>query len=328
MRILKAVLPVFLLALAGCTAVEEPPQKVPQPPQDVVRVAELASVPQASTEPTRLNAVSELVVAANEDLEIALGTGWGRLTVRASGPLLVRPELRHATMSDLSLFSDDGDGTYDDGVNHTLLSLYPSDSQPTSGDNWLFSWWGIPGWSIWPHDSAETWGFDGIQLKDNETATILAATTVPGYSLRFGSGSRVLQWELGVQPGHGVHLPDPSRTSTDVGPVHAAEETRWDVALPAQPPSILLQRSWEIQQGIGARAEVVSDDLGCSTTNPLVQLPGAEYDYGAGGTSYSASTGTTTTSETADLSCFRHRTAHGVNAMDVTFGAGFLLVPL
>lgn len=325
----------FLSALlSGCVVEEDPEVQGTAQELEAIAADDLPAVVAAIDDPQAidpvLSAVAEVALAPGQDLGLRLGTGWGRLTVRAAGDLSFKPTLQHDDMA-LELFSDDGESTYGDGLQHTVVAAFPSDSDcPMCIENWRFDWWGVPGWGIWPHDTAETWGFDGIALKAGDTATVLVANTVPGYTLRLaGDTGNALEWRLDpAKAGHAVVIPDTQEELIGTQQAHASRDLRWEAPFPAQPESLLLSHGWDFVEGVGASAQLESGAFGCDggALTPL-DTPFPSYTVMTGGSSRSAG-GSYGVVEAGDLECYRQLNLRGVDATQRTLGGSFLMIPM
>lgn len=323
---------VLVPLLAGCLTQEDGPTDalVVLADDALANATANATLPAVATGPAPLPAIANLTLVNGEAADLRLGVGWGRLTVHATDTLVLKPTLTHDTMEDISMFTDAGDGIYDDPQQHTVVHAFPAGDLPLGPGTWSFLWWGNPGWSVWPSNSAETFEWDSVELDAGANATIVVANTVPGYTLHLGTpGNASRDWNLTATPGHLVAWPEAVEGGMVNGPLGVQHSWSWDLQVKQQPPSILYQRRFDWQSGLGARAEVTQDQMACIQpgSSTSVVIPDAEYDYSVNGEARHASTSYGPTDETYDFDCFRDRSTTGVDGLDDGIATAWLFVP-
>ncbi len=328
MRLVVA-LALVAAAAAGCASAPAGSDSSTTTGPVVTLVPAHQSLVPAPAAPVALNQTAFIEVGPDTSLAVRPGIGWGRIEFHATERVTLNPKLKHDTMDDLSLFSDDGDGVYDE-LNFTFVYLFVEGESAFQG--YYFQWWGTPKWSIWPHDSGEIWDRHGITLAAGETGLLIVGNTVPGYTISFGAQSgRALNWTMGPHPGFGVVAPDPTDSSLVAqDPVYVMRQRDWTATYDEVAPSLMFASAWNYDVGIMLQAGTTSDSLGCSssTVEPTVPpLPFPQADYGTGGYSYSGTTAGYFFPDGAEIGCFRHLQENGVTYGDVETGAAFLGLP-
>lgn len=248
------------------------------------------------------------------------GSVWGRIVVAAADELTLSLELSHDTMEDLDVFSDDGEGIYDE-EHHTFFYLSPEGTLPQGG--YRFEWWGTPEWAIWPSHS----GPYSIDLDAGDEMDLVAINNVPGFTITLhadggGTTESTRDWQLADHPGYSLLLPDPESGGVAT-PVAQSTSHEWEAEADA-PPAILKARGWEYRWD-GPRVTIEEERLEINGSGGSGS--GTSIALGPGGHHFSASTlsRTSTSPDEVDFLRYLEHTTAGPHRSE--FGAGFLVLP-
>lgn len=293
------------------------------------------------TDTTALEAVDDLAMGAADRIALDLeGSGWARLEVNATQDITLKIRIEHDTIDDLTLFSDEGEGIYDE-KNHTMVYLYHEDERPIFS-GYSFEWWGTPDWAIWPSSSTDWDEPDSIDLSQGEQGVLLVANNVPGYMITLSTGSTREKdsenrtWHFMDHPGHHLFVPEPDDEATVQHDLARLQRERnWTAEAADVPPSILFTRAWTYVESVTVRAGATSDTNQAIPQDECAEESSSVFDglvfptwsATTGGYQRSAFTGGQITDQTCDYRFERALTEHYAGPENVVEGAAYLTIP-
>lgn len=330
---------VLLIAipLAGCIAEEPTPAQAPS-------TTPAATPPPANAtfEPQpvefAVGPVANVTIRAGLDYVIRPATlGWGMLRLNAEADADLVVDLTHETIDDLELFSQEGEGIYDE---RAFTGVYLTADPEEPYDAYYFEWWGTPDWAVWPHGSQTFDGPDGVDVDAGDTAYLFVATTVPGYQVTLRTAgtdapNETYHWRLTSHPNFQIHAPDPrgDDIATTTG-ARVGDERHWLADGRIDGAGILKARDWTYLRSTTVRAGAESGDLGwdgtgdCATGDSLLgDIPFPSYAV-VTGYSYSSTTLIGLRDGPCDITFFRHLNQTYAGVEEEEEGAAFLTVPL
>lgn len=317
---MRAFFVLAALLLAGCAETAEPDAE--PAPMEPVATADLAK---PTPEPRALVLAPRSSAQIGDGIRLdALGDGWGRFEFQVGSDGQFPVVVEHDSMENLHRFSNDGDATYDDGTNHTIVLLMPASNDDIT---FYWEWWGAPGWAIWPSGS----DFDGVYkstvaLRANTTYALILATTVPGFSVTIGEPAGI-DWKLADHDDWHVDWPEPTEAAVvREGPAEALWRRDWTVDHPDQPPSLLMRASYSSGEDGEVHVGIESDEAGWGSPTGTV-TPFPHYAVAPTSSGYSAGTSLGLWSG-GDLHGFRSLERTGASIIPETVMAGFLVIPL
>ncbi len=242
--------------------------------------------------PTQADAATssaDLSMGATDLIELDLqGTGWALIRVTASEELGLTFSLTHDTIDDLCVFSDAGDGIYDQGH---LTGFFLWDPETFVWGNEFFMWHGTPYWSVWPTQSGDCGVSNELSLDAGDTFHFMIADTTGGYTATLkaseaGDAGETVTVPLGPHPGLVRVDPEPSETSAYSGDgLQVLRERHWGAPLTLT-ENVVLIAGWD--NHAGAYGSLAWEDkgvvpAGSPIDTPYTAIPFVEWSTGGSG---------------------------------------------
>jgi hypothetical protein len=262
--------------------------------------------------------------------------GWSRIKIAAMERLVLNVTPSNQAIPDLDSASEVGGRIYATG-NFTVVSLFNEEEEPRGPNAYFFEWLGGP-YSTSPSQRRTSNGSiapANLTIDGGRNATLIVATSVPGYMLELSSLRdheeirSGLQVSLGPHPGLRLYAPPMKVLQGEATPVaEASRKSVWSTGpLNEVGPSISLAWGWTVEPVTGTgRARVYSDRYGfdgpptsaAGSTQPQFNGPATTVERGSHFVNL----------EPMDLEMYRLLEETSLGTQDKQVGALFLTVPL